>query len=78
MTRPSQRPVKGKKAVRALKTVRTHVMLNGGQTDHNNTPICEYCGHLSTHRIHDYNVPEGTAEVSARILGEGSADPETD
>lgn len=76
MTRPPQRPVKGKKTARPPKSVRTHVMLNGGQTDHNGVPICEYCGHLSTHRIHDYNVPEGTTEVSARILGEGSAEAE--
>ncbi len=65
------RPVAGVKPVRAPKSIRTHVMQTGGQSDHNGTPICEACGFLASHKIHDLLVPEGSVEVADRILGEG-------
>ena len=68
--KPPKQPVKGR--MRRPKTVRTHVMLNGGQADHRGTPICEFCGHLSSHRIHDLTqqLEEEAAAIDARRTGE--------
>ncbi len=68
---PKARPTTGTKRVRPLKTVRTHVFQDGGQVDGLGVPICNECGWLYPHRIHDLLVPEGSVEVAERISGEG-------
>jgi len=67
------RPVAGVKPARAPKSIRTHVMQTAGQVDHKGTPICEACGHLADHRIHDLYLPEGSVEIADRIIGEANA-----
>lgn len=67
---PKARPTAGRKRVRPLKTVTTHVLFNAGQTDHAGVVICDTCGHLATHRVHDLNVPSEAVEVDARTMGE--------
>jgi len=52
--------------------VPTHVMINAGQKDYAGVPICNECGHLQTHRIHDLNVADEVLEVDRRIVGEGT------
>ena len=49
--------------------VPTHVMINAGQKDYASVPICNECGHLPTHRIHDLNVADEVLEVDRRIVG---------
>jgi len=69
---PRARPVAGQKRVRPLKTVETHVMINAGQTDHRGEPICDFCGLLAGHRIHDLNVSSEAEAIDRRIVGEGN------
>lgn len=72
MTRfPRARPTKGQKRTRPLVRVDSHVFLNAGQVNHKGEGICDMCGHLRSHRVHDITVPPGTFEVADRIMGEG-------
>jgi len=68
---PKARPTAGQKRARPLKTVTTHVLINSGQTNHAGETICDTCGHLASHRIHDLRLPSHTVDVADRILGEG-------
>jgi len=73
MTRlPPARPTTAQRKPRAPKMVPTHVMINAGQKDYAGVPICNECGHLQTHRIHDLNVADEVLEVDRRIVGEGT------
>ena len=69
---PAARPTAGKKRVRPLKTVPTHVLINSGQTNHAGETICDTCGHLRSHRIHDLNesMTVEAAQIDARRIGE--------
>jgi hypothetical protein len=49
------------------------VFQDGGQVDALGVPICNECGWLYPHRIHDLTVPEGSVEVANRIVGEGGS-----
>ena len=64
------RPTATPRKARAPKTVQTHVLINAGQTNHAGVPICNECGHLGTHRIHDLNVADEVLEIDRRIVGE--------
>ena len=67
---PRARPVAGQKRVRPLKTVETHVLINAGQADHKGEVICDFCGLLAGHRIHDLNVSSEAESIDRRIIGE--------
>lgn len=68
---PKARPSTGRRQPRKPAKVRTHVMIRGGQTDHRGEPICDECGHLRSHRIHDLReVTEVERATDARRLGE--------
>jgi len=70
MSRPPRaRPTATPRKARAPKMVPTHVMINAGQKDYAGVPICNECGHLQTHRIHDLNVADEVLEVDRRIVG---------
>lgn len=50
--------------------VRTHVLVTAGQTNHAGVPICNECGNLADHAVHDLNVATEAMEVDRRQMGE--------
>lgn len=71
---PTARPPKKTepKRERAPRKVRTHVFLDAGSKDFDDTPLCADCGHRRDRTVHDLNVV--TEDVSARVIGEGSGE----
>ncbi len=67
---PRARPTSTPRKPRAPRMVQTHVMVSNGQTNHAGVPICNECGHLGTHRIHDLNVADEVLEIDRRQMGE--------
>lgn len=72
--RPSKAvtPKKPRERTWKPKELRTHVMINGGQSDWDGTAICADCGHRRDHRVHDLTQEYSAeaAELDARKLGE--------
>lgn len=50
--------------------VQTHVFINAGQTNHAGEGICDECGNLRSHVVHDLNVASEAMEIDRRIVGE--------
>ena len=64
------RPTATPRKARAPRMVQTHVLINAGQTNHAGVVICNECGNLADHRIHDLNVASEAMEVDRRQMGE--------
>lgn len=67
---PRARPTAAPRTPRAPRMVATHVFIDAGQTDHAGVGICNECGNLRDHRIHDLTVASEALEIDRRQMGE--------
>ena len=73
MSKPRVPPktVTSRQHVPARTKVATHVPITAGQYDHRGEALCDWCGNLVSHRIHDVTVSSEAEAIDRRRVGEG-------
>lgn len=64
------RPTATPRKSRAPRVVQTHVFIDAGQTDYAGVGICNECGNLRSHVVHDLTVASEALEIDRRQMGE--------